>query len=358
MVVLYSNYQASASIPLYNVSSQHRSVSHTVPRQSPLPLNQNKIVEFKPIADANGRVVNVTKVLEIPSSSLSSSSSFPLNQRRQLFTTPTDLVFANDNNSTRPSSIWVPEHGTSFITEYSTDSKTVVRFPTSTSPRHYTTLPYWMAEPANHKGFWFNEHEGNRIAFFNSTAMTLSEYEVPTRDPRDGYLANALTLSADPNDNNKVWFTEFNHDKIGVLDISPPIPFDINSPANKIIITSPSTSNNEAQKNSSSPGVAAIKVQVITTKSFRNNNNHLLVFLNTSSSMNPLGRFVNMTARFFPSSAINLTKIRDEVSVTVRSAQLILQRNNITIPVGNYTLGISASDAKVTKSIFRGLAVK
>src|SRR6266516_709792 len=30
-------------------------------------LNHNKLVEFKPIVDANGKVVNVTKVLEIPS---------------------------------------------------------------------------------------------------------------------------------------------------------------------------------------------------------------------------------------------------------------------------------------------------
>src|SRR5436305_9179103 len=30
-------------------------------------LNQNKIVKFRPIVDPNGRVVNVTKVLEIPS---------------------------------------------------------------------------------------------------------------------------------------------------------------------------------------------------------------------------------------------------------------------------------------------------
>jgi hypothetical protein len=50
--------------------------------------------------------------------------------------------------------------------------------------------------------------------------------------------------------------------------------------------------------------------------------------------MNPLARFVNMTAKFSPTSVINLTKIRDDVSVKVRSAQLILQRNNITIPVG------------------------
>jgi hypothetical protein len=74
--------------------------------------------------------------------------------------------------------------------------------------------------------------------------------------------------------------------------------------------------------------------------------------------MNPLGRFENMTAKFSPTSVIKLTKIRDDGSVKARSAQLILQRDNITIPIGNYTLGISASDAKVTKSIFRDLVIK
>jgi streptogramin lyase len=316
-------------------------------------LNENKIVEFRPIVDENGRVVNVTKILEIPSSPSYISSSFPSNQQKQLFTTPTDLVvFANDKNSTRPSSIWVAEHGTSFITEYLFDSKTVLRFPTSSSPRHYTTLPYWMAEPRNHKGFWFNEHEGNRITFFNTTAMTMSEYEVPTRDPHNAYLANALTLSADPNDNNKVWFTEFNHDKIGVLDMSTPIPFDINSSPGAITVLSPSISNNEVQKHE----LAITKVQIITT--MNSNNNHFLVFLNASSSMNPMGKFVNMTAKFSPTSVINLTKIRDGGSVIARYTHLILQRDNNTIPIGNYTLGISASDAKVTKSIFLNLLVK
>src|SRR5437899_4425657 len=144
--------------------------------------------------------------------------------------------------------------------------------------------------------------------------MTLLEYEVPTRDPFNGYIANALTISADPNDNNKVWFTEFNHDKIGVLDNSPPIPFDINSSASKITILS--SPNNTAQKNAS-PAAARLNVEVTTNKSFNsssfiNNTNHnpTLIFLNTSSSMNPLGKFVNMTAKFYPTSIIDLNKER------------------------------------------------
>jgi hypothetical protein len=95
--------------------------------------------------------------------------------------------------------------------------------------------------------------------------MRLLEDEVPTRNPLNGYIANALTLSADPNDNNKVWFTEFNHDKIGVLDRSPPIRFDINSSASKITILS--SPNNTTLKNAS-PVAATLNVQVTTKKSF------------------------------------------------------------------------------------------
>jgi hypothetical protein len=319
-------------------------------------LNQNKIVEFKPVVDATGIVVNVTKVLEIPQSSVTSKNNNKNNNNIIHFTTPTDLVVFEGNNN-KPSSVWVAEHGTSFMTKYSFHSNAVVRFPTSSSPRHYTTLPYWISEPTNHKGFWFNEHYGNRIAFFNMTDSTLSEYEVPTRDPLNGYIANVLTLSADPNDNDKVWFTEFNHDKIGVLDISSPIPFDLDSPItshNLTILSSPT--NNKTQNNASSE-VATTNVEVTRKVSFNNANdiNHSsLVFLNASSSMNPLGRFVNMTAKFYPTSVINFTKMND--CIQKAEVQILLQRNDSnSIPAGNYTVGISSTDGKVTKSIFKQL---
>ena len=182
--------------------------------------------------------------------------------------------------------------------------------------------------------------------------MTLLEYEVPTRDPFNGYIANALTLSADPNDNNKVWFTEFNHDKIGVLDRSLPIPFDIDSSASEITMLS--SPNNTTQKNAP-PAAATLNVEVTTKSNTNTNNNRTLIFLNASSSMNSLGKFVNMTAKFYPTSIIDLNKDRSEKA----QSNMILQRNGSTpISPGNYTLGISATNGIITKSIFRYLFVK
>ena len=210
------------------------------------------------------------------------------------------------------------------------------------------------------KSFWFNEHEGNRISFFNTINTSLTEYEVPTRDPRDGYLANALTLAVDPNNSNRTWFTEFNHDKIGVVDRSLVIPFDIESAPNKIVITlNTGTKNNTLTK---------INVEITAgntsylansiNKNGNKENRQNLIFLNASSSMTPLGRFANVTAKFSPTSIINLTKMKDEERGESQSVQLILKRNNSTIPVGNYTLGISATDGIVTKSIFRDLSIR
>ena len=82
---------------------------------------------------------------------------------------------------------------------------------------------------------------------------------------------------------------------------------------------------------------------------------HTFIFLNTSSSMNPLGKFVNMTAKFNPTSTIDLNKDESGKAQT----KVMLQTNDsIPISPGNYTLGISATDGTVTKSIFRYLFVK
>lgn len=105
------------------------------------------------------------------------------------------------------------------------------------------------------------------------------------------------------------------------------------------------------------PGNSSYLVNSIN-KNGNKENNHNLIFLNASSSMTPRGRLANITAKFSPTSIINLTKMKDNESGRTQSVQLILERNNSTIPSGNYTLGISATDGTVTKSIFRDLSVR
>src|SRR5207245_5750968 len=111
---------------------------------------------------------------------------------------------------------------------------------------------------------------------------------------------------------------------------------DINSSANKITILS--SPNNTAQKNAS-PVAATLNLEVTTKKSFdsssflnntNNNNNRTLIFLNASSSMNPLSKFVNMTAKFYPTSTIYLNKDRNGKA----KSNIILQKNDYT-PITN-----------------------
>jgi hypothetical protein len=55
-------------------------------------------------------------------------------------------------------------------------------------------------------------------------------------------------------------------------------------------------------------GLGTCCVRAFNKSSFVTNANHnpALIFLNASSSMNPLGKFVNMTAKFYPTSIIDL----------------------------------------------------
>jgi len=62
-----------------------------------------------------------------------------------------------------------------------------------------------------------------------------------------------------------------------------------------------------------------------------------------------------MTAKFYPTSIIDLNKYRSEKAQN----NIILQRNGSTpISAGNYTLGISATNGIITKSIFRYIFIK
>ena len=269
-----------------------------------------KIAKYHILYD-NGYVVNIKKVLEIPTGEKISLGS------------PTDLFVLNDT-------IWLTEHGTSFVTEYKIDSTNLTRFPTSKNSYHVTTLPFWMREVNSGKGIWLNEHEGNKIAYFDTENKTLTEYEIPSR-PADGYVVYPLNIANDPFDAKKLWFSEWNTDKFGMINGGIQTPFDIHLDANKIIL------NNDK-----------LTQQTIDIKILKNNiaNTNHIILLNASSSIQPNAGLGNLDVKF-SDDKVDLSKMNQ--------VRLLIQNNSV--PPGNYTLGISASDGMVTKTVFLDLEI-
>lgn len=273
-----------------------------------------KITLFNITTSESGRIVDITKTAEFP-------------QQEMLFS-PSDIIINGD-------SAWVTEHGSSFLTEYNFKTRQVNRYPTALHPIQISTLPYWLEEDLGGKGVWFNEHRGNRIAFFDFSSRTLTEYEVPTRNIQGGYIANVLTIAADPNDVNKVWFTELTEDKIGYVDRSVPVPFEIRTADKQVVVEKGQT--------------AQINIEVTRNPEAQLFNNTLS--FNASSSAVISGVLLNATVNFLP-SLIDLSKIDGTQAV------VMLELKNEGIQKGQHILAVSATDGAVIKTVYLDLVVE
>lgn len=222
---------------------------------------------------------------------------------------------------------WLTEHGASLISGYKISDGTIFRFATTRNENQVTTLPYWIRYD-NSGNIWFNEHTGNRVAVFNLTDYKLIEYEVPTRNPEQGYIANVLNLAVAPD--GKIWFTEWTEHKIGVLDPSIPIPFDISSNVKEISI-----SRGDSTK---------IPISIHAVQNFREQ-----LTPRVSSSITPTGKLLNMTATFNPSLIIP--------STNTQTIDLIIDTDK-SIKPGNYTITVGITDGLVIKSIIINFNIK
>lgn len=236
-----------------------------------------------------------------------------------LFSSPTDLLV--DNNI-----LWLTEHGTSFLTSYDLDNGKIIRYPTSQNNFHTTTLPFWIRGVYNPKVLWFNEHQGNKIGCFDVSNKTLVEYSIPSL-PQDGYLTYPLNISQDPRDEKTLWFSEWNTDKVGVIDGNVAIPFELSLNTTQIVLSHNKTS-------------------VVDLKITGNAHYSELISLNASSSITPTAELGNLAVKF-SSSVVDLSH-----DGTVK---LFITDGGVT--PGNYTVGISASDGFATKTKFLDLYI-
>jgi len=103
--------------------------------------------------------------------------------------------------------------------------------------------PYWIEHYDGN--LIMNEHNANRIGVFNPSSETLVEYTVPSRNPNwadCGLPGDFLEYCgvAQVFDfavaGEKIWFTEWVENNIGVVDTSIPLPFSIAIDKDKITL--------------------------------------------------------------------------------------------------------------------------
>ncbi|MFQ6025805.1 MAG: lyase, partial [Nitrosopumilaceae archaeon] len=92
--------------------------------------------------------------------------------------------------------------------------------------------PYWNEFDDNGR-LWFNEQTSNSIAAFDPSDESLVEYLIPSKNPNwadcdednfDCGLAQVLDFTIQ---GDKIWFTEWVENNIGVIDTGVPLPFEI-----------------------------------------------------------------------------------------------------------------------------------
>ncbi len=166
--------------------------------------------------------------------------------------TPTDAVAGDDGT------IWLPDNTSSSF--YNFDPLTgnftqyVTSVPQLSSYGNHTGViktpisrPYWV-ESDEQGRIIFNEQHANNISVMDPKSQSLVEYNVPSKNPHwtdcdpiisavldDCGIAQILDFTVD---GEKIWFTEWVENNIGVVDTSVPLPLEIQLESDDLVLAS------------------------------------------------------------------------------------------------------------------------
>ena len=126
------------------------------------------------------------------------------------------------------------------FTKYTTSIPTIDSYGNASGfIKNPVSRPYWIEHSDGN--LIMNEHNANRIGVFNPSSETLVEYTVPSRNPNwqdcagidNCGLAQVFDFAVA---GEKIWFTEWVENNIGVVDTSIPLPFSIVIDKDKITL--------------------------------------------------------------------------------------------------------------------------
>lgn len=247
----------------------------------------------------------------------------------------------------RNGALWINDHATNLFFRFDPETLQVTKYSTSlpTSRNDTTTLPYFNIAADNK--IWFNEHEGNAIAYFDMMNSTLVEYQVPTKGVLWGNTSNPLKFTID--DKGSIWFTEWSENKIGVLESGEitNLPLWLTTSKDQLVLDSNSGNGDNIEiflyPNSS------ILEEAISQHQLQGDDNPIEVTVATS--ITPSGKLWNITSSYNNTLTPYLDGDTDFVDGYGNPYTIEMDFEPIegVIP-GNYTLTIGARYDSVTYS--------
>ncbi len=182
----------------------------------------------------------------------SGQDTLPLLDFIQIFELPQDILTPNGAVVSEDGKIWLADTSSSHVFSFNPTTEQFIQYTTSDPPlMTYGNLtgviktpisrPYWIdTDPLGR--LVFNEQTSNNIGILDPKSESLIEYSIPSRNPAwgdcgdvsDCGIAQVFDFSID---GNKIWFTEWVENNIGVVDTSVALPLEIELESNEIILT-------------------------------------------------------------------------------------------------------------------------
>ena len=164
---------------------------------------------------------------------------------------PQDIQAPNGITIDSSGKLWIMDTASSYFFDFDPASKKFTKHTTSPPPlssygnasgliKTPISRPYWDHFDDSGR-LWFNEQVANSLGAYDPSSHSLVEYVIPSKNPnwsdcgvgQDCGVAQLLDFTVD---HNKVWFTEWVENNIGVLDSSVALPINVTASDASIIV--------------------------------------------------------------------------------------------------------------------------
>lgn len=214
----------------------------------------------------------------------SGENTLPLFDFIEVFELPSELFTPNGVVVSEDGKIWMADTSSSHFFSFDPETEQFIQYVTS-DPHLLTygnftgiiktpiSRPYWIDVDSAGR-LVFNEQTSNSIAVMDPSTESLVEYSIPSRNPNWGDCGDDsncglaqifdFTIYED-----KIWFTEWVENNIGVVDTSVDLPFSVELETDAILMKSgESESLNFVIHSQSGEDLSGVSLVISDTRDF------------------------------------------------------------------------------------------